>query len=43
MVCDVTQGEDVSHIRMYQQPQRFVVARTFALNIYRSNDFLNMA
>lgn len=42
-VRDVTQGEDVSRIRMHQLPQLFAVARNFALNIYRSNDFSNMA
>jgi predicted transposase YbfD/YdcC len=42
-VRDVTQGEDASRIRMYQLPQIFAVARNFAINLYRSNEFLNMA
>ena len=42
-VRDVTQGEDASRIRMHQLPQIFAVARNFALNIYRDNDFVNMA
>lgn len=42
-VRDVTQGEDASRIRMYQLPQIFAVARNFALNLYRSNEFENMA
>ncbi|MBE9119225.1 ISAs1 family transposase [Lusitaniella coriacea LEGE 07157] len=42
-VRDVTQGEDASRIRMYQLPQIFAVARNFALNLYRSNAFSNMA
>jgi predicted transposase YbfD/YdcC len=42
-VRDVTQGEDASRIRMHQLPQIFAVARNFALNLYRSNDFDNMA
>ncbi|WP_071986904.1 hypothetical protein [Moorena producens] len=43
-MCDlVTQGEDASRIRMHQLPQIFAVARNFALNIYRSNGFSNMA
>lgn len=42
-VRDVTQGEDASRIRMHQLPQLFAVARNFALNLYRSNDFDNMA
>jgi len=42
-VRDVTQGEDASRIRMHQLPQIFAVARNFALNIYRSHDFSNMA
>ncbi|EGJ32451.1 hypothetical protein [Moorena sp. SIO3B2] len=43
-MCDlVTQGEDASRIRMHQLPQIFAVARNFALNIYRSHDFSNMA
>ncbi|NEO03209.1 MAG: ISAs1 family transposase [Moorea sp. SIO3I7] len=42
-VRDFTQGEDASRIRMHQLPQIFAVARNFALNIYRSNHFSNMA
>jgi hypothetical protein len=42
-VRDVTQGEDASRIRMHQLPQIFAVARNFALNLYRSNEFDNMA
>jgi predicted transposase YbfD/YdcC len=42
-VRDVTQGEDASRIRMQQLPQIFAVARNFALNLYRSNEFANMA
>lgn len=42
-VRDVTQGEDASRIRMHQLPQIFAVARNFALNLYRSNEFENMA
>ena len=42
-VRDVTQGEDVSRIRMHQLPQIFAVARNFVLNLYRSNAFSNMA
>lgn len=42
-VRDVTQGEDASRIRMHQLPQVFAVARNFALNLYRSNQFSNMA
>jgi predicted transposase YbfD/YdcC len=42
-VRDVTQGEDASRIRQHQLPQIFAVARNFALNLYRSNEFSNMA
>lgn len=42
-VRDVTQGEDASRIRMHQLPQIFAVARNFSLNIYRDNQFTNMA
>ena len=42
-VRDVTQGEDASRIRMYQLPQIFAVARNFSLNLYRDNEFDNMA
>ena len=41
-VRDVTQGEDRSRIRMHCLPQSFAVARNFALNLYRSNEFSNM-
>ncbi|NEP30519.1 MULTISPECIES: hypothetical protein [Moorena] len=43
MCASVTQGEDASRIPMHQLPQIFAVARNFALNIYRSHDFSNMA
>ncbi|MEM8613032.1 MAG: ISAs1 family transposase, partial [Cyanobacteria bacterium P01_H01_bin.105] len=42
-VRDVTQGEDASRVRMHQLPQIFAVARNFALNLYRLNDFDIMA
>lgn len=42
-VRDVTQGEDASRTRMHQLPQIFAVARNFALNLYRANEFDNMA
>jgi len=42
-VRDVIQGEDASRIRQHQLPQIFAVARNFALNLYRSNEFSNMA
>ena len=42
-VRDVMQGEDASRLRMHQLPQIFAVARNFALNLYRSNAFSNMA
>ena len=42
-VRDVTQGEDASRTRMHGLPEVFAVARNFALNLYRSNDFKNMA
>jgi predicted transposase YbfD/YdcC len=42
-VRDVTQGEDASRIRMQPLPQLFAVARNFALNLYRLNEFTNMA
>lgn len=42
-VRDVTLEVDASRIRMHQLPQIFAVARNFALNIYRSNGFSNMA
>jgi predicted transposase YbfD/YdcC len=42
-VRDVTQGEDRSRIRMHHLPHIFTVARNFALNLYRSSGFSNMA
>lgn len=42
-VRDVTQGEDSSRIRTIPLVQTFALARNFALNLYRSNDFNNMA
>ena len=42
-VRDVTQGEDASPIPMHQLPQIFAVARNFAITLYRSNEFSNMA
>jgi len=42
-VRDVTQGEDRSRIRMHNLPHIFTIARNFALNLYRSNGFSNMA
>ena len=42
-VRDVTQGEDKSRIRMRSLPHIFAVARNFTLNLYRSNQFENMA
>jgi len=42
-VRDMTQGEDASRIRMHQRSQIFAVARDFAVNLYRSNTFSNMA
>ena len=42
-VRDVTQGEDASCIRTHPLPQIFAVARNFALNLYRSHGFDNMA
>jgi len=42
-VRDVTQGEDASRTRMHGLPAIFAVARNFALNLYRCNDFKNMA
>jgi len=39
----MTQGEDASRIRMHQLLQIFAVARNFAINLYRSNTFSNMA
>lgn len=42
-VRDVTQGEDKSRIRTTPLVQIFALARNFALNVYRSNGFKNMA
>lgn len=42
-VRDVTQGEDKSRIRTTPLVQIFAVARNFALNLYRSHLFSNMA
>lgn len=42
-VRDVTQGEDASRIRTTPLVQTFAVARNFALNLYRSHGFENMA
>jgi len=42
-VRDVTQGEDKSRIRTSPLINTWVVARNFALNLYRSNLFDNMA
>jgi hypothetical protein len=42
-VCDVTQGEDASRIRVQPLPNLFALARNLALNLYRKHDFENMA
>jgi predicted transposase YbfD/YdcC len=42
-VRDVTQGEDKSRIRTSPLINTWVVARNFALNLYRSNLFDDMA
>lgn len=42
-VRDVTQGEDSSRIRTTPLVQTFALARNFALNLYRSHGFENMA
>ncbi|PZD70655.1 hypothetical protein C1752_10376 [Acaryochloris thomasi RCC1774] len=42
-VRDVTQGEDNSRIRVQPLPNIFALARNLALNLYRHNDFDNMA
>lgn len=42
-VRDVTQGEDSSRIRTTPLVQTMAIARNFALNLYRSNHFENMA
>jgi predicted transposase YbfD/YdcC len=43
MFVDVTQGEDASRIRTSPLVQSWAIARNFALNLYRSNRFQNMA
>ena len=42
-VRDVTQGEDASRIRTSPLIQSWALARNFALNLYRSYGFQNMA
>jgi predicted transposase YbfD/YdcC len=42
-VRDVTQGEDASRIRTSPLVQIWVMARNFALNLYRDNGWKNMA
>lgn len=42
-VRDVTQGEDASRIRTVPLVQSWVIARNFALNLYREHGFHNMA
>lgn len=42
-VRDVTQGEDVSRIRVHPLPNLMTLARNFALNRYREQGFKNMA
>jgi predicted transposase YbfD/YdcC len=42
-VPDVTQGEDASRIRTSPLVQSWALARNFALNLYRSNGFQNLA
>ena len=42
-VKDVTQGEDAARIRTTPLIQIFALARNLALNLYRSNEFKNMA
>lgn len=42
-VKDVTQGEDKSRIRTIPLVQIWALARNFALNLYRSHQFQNMA
>ena len=42
-VRDVTQGEDKSRIRTSPLIYTLVIARNFAINLYRSNLFDNMA
>jgi hypothetical protein len=42
-VRDVTQGEDASRIRVQPLPNIFALGRNLALNLYREQDFENMA
>jgi len=42
-VRDVTQGEDASRIRTTPLVQIWALARNFALNLYRTNGFQNIA
>ena len=42
-VKDVTQGEDRSRVRTTPLVQTLAIARNFALNLYRSHQFENMA
>jgi predicted transposase YbfD/YdcC len=42
-VRDVTQGEDLSRIRVHPLPNIFASARNIALNLYRDQGFNNMA
>lgn len=42
-VRDVTQGEDVSRIRVQPLPNSFALARNLSLNLYRDYGFDNMA
>ena len=42
-VRDVTQGEDRSRVRTTPLVQTLAIARNFALNLYRSHQFENMA
>ncbi|MDV3351965.1 transposase family protein [Leptolyngbyaceae cyanobacterium CCMR0082] len=42
-VRDVTQGEDISRIRVQPLPNNFALARNLALNLYRDYGFDNMA
>jgi predicted transposase YbfD/YdcC len=42
-VCDVTQAEDASRIRVIPLPQLWAIARNLALNLDRDLGFENMA
>ena len=42
-VRDVTQGEDLSRIRVHPLPNIFASARNIALNLYRDQGFNNVA